>query len=150
AWIYPTFPKEGGGKMLLDIRKTRTSKITDYVLTRMDVSTAQSRITGAMTFGVGDPILRVTNVDAQLLPVNFKLFEQFAGAPLAMPWAGDLRGYVRGRGGPLDRFMVDSANIEFADANAPGVVNRFRGAGEVDIVQPINTTFHNFGIDIER
>jgi translocation and assembly module TamB len=150
AWLYPTFPTEGGGRMTLDIRRARTSNITEFALTRLDVRTTRSRLRGAMTFGVGDRTLRLTNVDADLAPVDFKLFEQFAGAPLALPWAGQLRGRVRGPGGPLDRFVIDSAAIEFADANVPGVTNRFSGKVEVDIVRTINTAFHDFALDIQH
>ncbi|HKS06411.1 MAG TPA: translocation/assembly module TamB domain-containing protein [Gemmatimonadaceae bacterium] len=150
AWLYPTFPTEGGGRMTLDIRRARTSNITEFALTRLDVHTTKSRLRGAMTFGTGERLLRLTNVDVDLAPVDFKLFEQFAGAPLAMPWAGQLRGRVRGPGGPLDHFMIDSTAIDFADANVPGVTNRFSGKGEVDIVRTIETAFHDFAIDIQH
>lgn len=150
AWLYPTFPSEGAGRMTLDIRRARTGKITDFALTKLDVSTTRSRLRGAMTFGVGERMLRITDVDVQLAPIDFKLFEQFAGAPLAMPWAGQLRGRLIGRGGPLDHFVIDSTAIEFTDGNVPGVVNKFRGAGEVDIVRTIATSFHDFALDIER
>ena len=150
AWLYPTFPTEGGGRMTLDIRKARTGKVTEYALSKLDVHTTRSRLRGAMTFGVGERMLRLTDVDLDLAPVDFQLFEQFAGAPLALPWAGQLRGRVRGPGGPLDRFVIDTVGVAFTDANVPGVVNRFRGAGEVDIVRTAYTAFHDFALDIEH
>ncbi|HYV99086.1 MAG TPA: translocation/assembly module TamB domain-containing protein [Gemmatimonadaceae bacterium] len=150
AWLYPTLPTTGTGKMTLDIRKDSTNDHIDYILTKMDVSTTSSRLLGAMTFGVGDEILTVKNVNLELAPVDFRLIETFNGGPLALPWAGQLRGHVYAKGGPLDHFWVDSAAIEFADANVPGVVNRARGFGEVDIVRPLYTTFHDFAIDAER
>jgi translocation and assembly module TamB len=150
AWLMPTFPREGGGRVVLDIRKTSRGHVTQYALSRMDVQTAKSRLRGAMTFGVGDPVLALTNVDLDLQPVDFKLFEVFAGEPLSQPWAGQLTGRVRGPGGPLDHFIVDEASIAFTDANVPGVVNRFRGAGELDIVNPAFVAFHDFGLDIEH
>lgn len=148
AWLYPTMPTEGTGKMVLDIRKDSTRDHIDYAISNMDVSTTQSRLRGAMTFGVGEEILGLTNVDVDLAPVNFKLFEQFAGAPLTLPWAGDLTGHVKARGGPLNRFVVDSMAINFADANNAGVVNRFSGRGMLDIVRPLYTTFYDFSAQI--
>src|SRR4029079_7545885 len=99
---------EGHGKMVLEIRKDSTSDHIDYALSKIDVHSTQSRLRGNMTFGVGEEILALTNVDLDLAPVNFKLIEQFNGGPLTLPWAGDLNGHVKARGGPLNRFVVDS------------------------------------------
>ena len=150
AWIMPTFPTEGGGRMVLDIRRRRGSDVTNYALSRMDVRTTQSRLTGAMTFGIGGPVLAVTNINLQLDPVDFELIEQFSGKPLALPWAGQLRGRVQGPGGPVNTFVVDESTIDFTDTNVPGVVNKFRGAGELDITFPAFTAFHDFALDVEH
>src|SRR5204862_162615 len=53
AWVYPTLPTTGGGKMELDIRSERNPKYLDYVLTKMDVRTTRSRLLGQMTFATG-------------------------------------------------------------------------------------------------
>src|SRR5438874_5826674 len=50
AWVYPTLPTTGGGKMELDIRSERNPKYLDYVLTNMDVRSTRSRLLGQMTF----------------------------------------------------------------------------------------------------
>lgn len=150
AWLMPNFPKDGGGRMSLDVRKERTRDYIEWALSKMDVQAARSRLTGAMTFGVGNPMLEITGVDLGLDPVDFKLFEEFAGKPLTLPWAGQLRGQVRGPGGPLDAFVLDTAIIAFSDANVPGVVNAFRGRGGLDIVDPALLKFHNFALAVDR
>jgi hypothetical protein len=150
AWIYPTLPTEGTGRMILDISKDSTNDHIDYAITRMDVTSTRSTLRGAMTFGVGEEILGLTNVDLDLAPVDFKLIEQFNGGPLTLPWAGQLRGHVTARGGPVNHFYVDSTAIEFTDGNVAGIVNRFRGSGELDITRPILTTFHDFAADVQH
>lgn len=148
AWLYPTMPKEGGGKMVLDILKDSTDDHIDFALSKIDVQSVKSRIKGNMTFGTGEQILALKNVDVDLAPVNFKLIEQFSGGPLSLPWAGDLNGHVTAKGGPLTRFYVDSTAIAFSDANVPGVVNRFSGHGLLDINRPLYTTFYDFSAQI--
>jgi translocation and assembly module TamB len=150
GWLYPTFPKEGGGRLVLDILKRRDEDITHYAVTDMDIATTQSRLRGRMTFGVGGPVLAVTDVDLDAAPVDFKLFEVLSGEPFPLPWAGQLRGRVSGPGGPLDHWRVDSADIAFADGNVPGVVNRLRGFGELDMVSPALAAFHNFFVEVQR
>lgn len=148
AWIYPTLPTEGGGRLTLDIRKDSSSSHIDYALSAIDVRSTASHLLGAMTFGVGDHMLEVKNVDLTLSPVDFKLIEQFSGGPLPLPWAGQLRGRVRGPGGPLDQFVVEQGDIEFTDANVPGVVNVFRGGGTLNIETPAEAVFQDFALDV--
>jgi len=73
AWVYPTLPTTGGGKLDLDIRSQRNPRFLDYILTNMDVRTTGSRLMGQMTFGTGGPVLAVTNVDLEAMPVDFDL-----------------------------------------------------------------------------
>ena len=149
-WVYPYLPVEGGGRMRLHISKQRDSDYTAYALSDIDVRSMRSHLVGAMTFGVADELADITDVDVTLLPLDFVLIERFSGEPLPLPWAGALRGRVRARGGPLARFVVDEAQIDFADANVPGVVNRFQGAGALDITVPALTAFQDFALQVDR
>ena len=150
AWVYPTLPTTGGGKMKLEIRSRRDPSIIDYVITDMDVRTTRSRLTGDMTFGVGGPVLQVTNVNVEALPVDFALLTRFNGEPLPVDWQGTLRGTVRGRGGPVTRFIVDDANLTFSDAHVPGAITRASGRGELDILYPSLTAFSGFTVNVDR
>ena len=150
AWVYPTLPTTGGGVLDLEIRSRSNPRIIDYIITDMDVRTMRSRLTGDMTFGVGGPVLQVTNVDVEALPVDFALLTQFNGEPLPVDWQGTLRGTVRGRGGPVTRFVVDDANLTFSDAHVPGAITRASGRGVLDILYPSLTAFHGFEVDVAR
>ncbi len=150
AWVYPTLPVTGGGVLDLEIRSRRDPSIIDYVITGMDVRTTQSRLKGAMTFGVGGPVLQVTNVDVEALPVDFALLTRFNGEPLPVDWQGTIRGRVRGRGGPVTRFIVDDADVIFSDAHVPGAITRASARGELDILYPALTAFHGFQVDVAQ
>ena len=63
AWVYPTLPNTGGGKMNLRILSQRDPRVIDYIITDMDVRTTDSRLRGDMTFGIGGPITVLKDVD---------------------------------------------------------------------------------------
>ena len=50
AWVYPTLPTTGGGRLNLDIVNERELQKLDYVIRDMDVRTTKSRLRGSMTF----------------------------------------------------------------------------------------------------
>lgn len=150
AWVYPTLPREGGGRMLLHIvTDPRDPRIVDYRITRMDVRAARSHLVGDWTFAVGGPVLVVKDVDLRAEPVDFDLFRVLAGGPFPVDWQGTITGSVRGPGGRLDRFMVDDANITFRDKHVPGAVTRATGRGGLDILEPALTRFLGFAVNIE-
>src|ERR1700693_6380344 len=149
AWVYSTLPTTGGGKMELDIRSERDPRILDYALTNMDVRTTGSRLLGQMTFAVGDPILAVKNVDLQAAPVDFDLLRTLNGKPFPYDWQGKITGNVKGAGGPLNRFKVDQSSLTFADAHVPGAITSASGEGELDILYPAFTAFHDFHVDVQ-
>lgn len=146
AWVYPTLPRVGGGSMVLDIKNERDVHVVDYKLTHLDVRTPKSHLLGAMTFGVGGPVLQVKDVDLRADPVNFDLLRTLNGKALPVDWQGDLRGTVVGRGGPLTHFVVDTSQLTFHDAHVPGAVSELSGKGELDILQPAFTVFHHFRV----
>ena len=148
AWVYPTLPTTGGGVMDLEIRSRKDPHLTDFVITNMDVRTTQSRLKGAMTFGIGGPVLEVTDVALEALPVDFALLRQFNGEPLPVDWQGTIRGTVRGRGGPVTRFIVDDARVSFSDRHVPGAVTTATARGELDILYPALTAFHGFEVEV--
>ncbi len=150
AWVYPTLPRTGGGKMELDIRSQRDPHIIDYVITKMDVRTTGSRVLGRMTFAVGGPILVVKDVDLEAAPVDFDLLRTFNGKDFPYDWQGKITGNVKGPGGPLNRFRVEESGLTFADANVPGAVTRATGQGELDILFPAFTAFHSFNVDVDQ
>ncbi|HYC51338.1 MAG TPA: translocation/assembly module TamB domain-containing protein [Gemmatimonadaceae bacterium] len=149
AWVYPTLPRDGGGRTKLHIRNNRENFYAfEYALTELDVRSEKSHVTGSMTFVVGNPVLEVRNVDLRGSPVNFDLLRTFAGEPFPVDWQGDLIGYARGPGGPLTNFVVTDAEVAWRDTHVPGAISRFSGRGELDILDPEFTAFHGFEVDV--
>ena len=148
AWVYPTLPTTGGGKMELDIRSERNPRFLDYILTKMDVRTTGSRLLGQMTFGTGGPVLAVKNVDLQATPVDFDLLRTLNGKKFPYDWQGKITGNVKAAGGPLNHFQVEQSSLIFEDAHVPGAITEARGEGELDILFPAFTAFHDFHVDV--
>ena len=151
AWVYPTLPRTGSGSMALHIRNDSTNlRVLEYAISDMDVRSTGSRLRGNMTYGVGGPLLIVKDVDLRADPVDFDLLRTLAGGPFSYDWQGTITGTVRGRGGPLDRFRVDSAAVVFRDANVPGAVTRGSGRGVLDIRQPALAAFRGFAVSVDQ
>lgn len=149
AWVYPTLPATGGGRTNLHIRNNRQNlRIFEYALTDLDVRSTKSRLTGAMTFAVGGPVLSVRDVDLRASPVNFDLLRTLSGVPFPADWQGDLFGYAKGPGGPLTNFVVNESDVTWRDTHVPGAVSRFSGRGELDILRPAYTAFHGFDVAV--
>ena len=150
AWVYPTLPTTGGGRMILDIRNERNLRRLDYALSELDVRTTGSRLRGAITFETGGPVLSVHDVKLRAEPVDWDLLRTLNGKPFPADWQGTLTGTVTARGGPVNRFVVDAADITFADRNVPGAISHFTGRGELDILFPAFTAFHRFYAATDR
>jgi translocation and assembly module TamB len=149
-WVYPTLPRTGGGSLDLLIKNDpKNEQIIDFKLSKMDVKSTKSHLVGDMSFGTGEPVLLVRNVDLRAEPINFDLMRTLAGKPFPQDWQGDITGAVKARGGPLTNFVVDAAHGVFRDAHVPDAVSRFSGNGELDILLPAFTAFHDFHVDVE-
>ena len=149
AWIYPTLPRAGGGRADVHIFNDRANlHAFQYAISNMDVRSTRSRMTGAMTFVVGGPVLAVRDVDLRFNPVNFDLLRTLAGGPFSADWRGDLFGYAKGPGGPLTHFLVDESDVTWRDEHIAGAVSRLSGKGELDILYPAFTKFHAFDASV--
>jgi translocation and assembly module TamB len=150
AWVYATLPTTGGGKMVLDIKNERDLRQLDFALSDLDVKTTKSRVRGAMTFETGGPVLSVHGVRLVADPVDWDLLRALNGKPFPADWQGTLTGTVTARGGPLNRFAVDAADLTFRDRHVPGAVSHLTGHGELDILFPAFTVFHRFQAATDR
>lgn len=151
AWVYPTLPRIGGGRMKLAIRNSPDDlEVLDYRIYEMDVRSTRSRLLGEMTFGIGRPLLVAKNVRLEAAPVDFDLIRTLAGGPFTYDWQGKFTGTVTASGGPLDRFRVERADLVFADANVPGAVARGTGRGILDITLPALAVFRGFDVNVAR
>jgi translocation and assembly module TamB len=144
AWVYPTLPTTGGGKMVLEIKNERDLHKLDYVIRDMDVRSTKSRLKGNMTFETGGKVLAVHDVKLEADPVDFDLLRTLNGKPFPADWQGTLTGNVTARGGPLTHFVVDASDLTYRDKHVPGAVSHLQGKGELDILLPAFTAFHSF------
>jgi translocation and assembly module TamB len=150
AWVYPTLPTTGGGRLILDIKNEPNLNLLDYAISDMDVRTTRSRLRGSMTFETGGRVLKVHDVKVQADPVDWDLLRTLNGKPFPADWQGTLTGTVAARGGLLNRFYVDAANMTFRDAHVPGAVSHLTGHGELNILLPAFTEFHHFTAATDR
>ncbi|MBC7790624.1 MAG: translocation/assembly module TamB [Anaerolineae bacterium] len=149
-WVYPTLPKTGGGTMKLHIQNSaRNPRVLEYALSEMDVRTTGSRLRGAMTFAVGEPVLVVKDVALRAEPVDFALIRVLNGKPFPVDWAGQINGTVRASGGPLNRWQVNEARFQFNDAHVPGAVTRGTARGGLNIIEPSLTEFRGLDLQLE-
>jgi hypothetical protein len=149
AWIYPTLPRTGGGSTDIDIRtEPKHLHLTDFALSRMNVRSTRSHLTGKMTFTTGADTLIVSDVQLAAAPVNFDLLRTLNGKPFPYDWQGDITGTVRASGGNLARFRVEDSQLRFADANVPGAYSVASGKGELNIFAPAFTAFHDFAVNV--
>jgi translocation and assembly module TamB len=150
AWIDPAIPTSGSGRMVLDIRNARGElDILEYAITAMDLRTHRSRLLGGMTWGIGGPVPRLTEVDMEAAPLDFDLLERFNQGPFPFPFRGRFTGRVRARGGPLHRFVVDDAALTFRDDNVPGTSMQAQARGELDVLSPALTGFRGLDVALE-
>jgi translocation and assembly module TamB len=147
-WVYPTLPTTGGGSTELHIvNDPKNLRIIEYRLTKMDVRSTKSHLTGDMTFAVGHPVLNVKDVNLVADPVDFDFLRTINGKPFSVDFRGPLYGTVHARGGPLNHFVVDASDITWRDTQVPGATSHLLGKGELDILFPAYTAFHGFDVD---
>ncbi len=148
-WVYPDLPRTGGGTVDLAIKNDAppNEQIVNFKLTRMDVRSTKSHLTGDMSFGIGAPVLLVRDVNLRGDPVDFDFLRALSGKPFPVDWQGQIFATARGRGGPLTNFFVDDARGTFRDAHVRGAVSSFSGKGALNILYPAFTVFRGFDVN---
>lgn len=151
AWIHPSLPTTGGGRTFLSIRNDpQDLRVIEYGLKDMDARSMRSRLSGDMTFGVGAEVLRVTDVDLNLSPAHTDLLRHFNLEPFPYDWQGELRGHVLARGGPVTRFRLDNATLQYDDAHVPGAQSRAIAEGMMNIFIPSEAILDSLNVEIQQ
>ena len=147
AWISPVLPHVGGGRTDLHIRNDpRNLRVIDYVITNMDARALSSRLRGNMTFGVGDTLLRITDVAVELQPLHTDMLRWMNAEPFPYDWQGAITGRVVARGGPVTRFRIDESQLTYADAHVPGAITSGSLRGLLNVYEPAFAQF--LGTDV--
>ena len=150
AWIHPSIPRTGGGTADILMRTdARNFSVVDYIIRNMDARSLNSHIRGNMTYSVGGPVLRVSDVALDLQPANMDLLRHLNGEPFPYDWQGNLTGRVVARGGPINRFQIDRANIAFADAHVPGAISKGSATGVVNLYTPAEAILYGLDLRID-
>ncbi|MEY3273163.1 MAG: hypothetical protein RLZZ341_2064 [Pseudomonadota bacterium] len=151
AWIHPTVPQEGGGRTALTIRNDpRNLAVMEYALTDLDARALRSRMRGRMTYGVGGPVLRVTDVDLDLQPAHTDFLRWLNGEPFPYDWRGALTGRVAGRGGPITDWQLDEARLTYADEHVPGARTSGTARGRVNLYTPAEAILAGMDVAIAQ
>ncbi|HEY0930710.1 MAG TPA: translocation/assembly module TamB domain-containing protein, partial [Gemmatimonas sp.] len=150
AWLDETVPHTGGGRAHLTIRNDpRNLAIIEYIIRGMDASSLRSRIRGDMTWGVGGPVVRLTNVNLDMQPAHTDLLQWMNGEPFPYDWKGKLTGRLTARGGYVNDWTLDEATVAFADEHVPGAVSRGRATGKLNILAPAEAILHGVDLTID-
>ncbi|MDQ6611915.1 MAG: translocation/assembly module TamB domain-containing protein, partial [Gemmatimonadota bacterium] len=151
AWIDPALPWTGGGSVDFTLKNDpHDLTVMEYGLRNLDARSLNSHLRGNMTFGVGGPVLRVTDVALDMIPANTDLLRQFNGQPFPFDWQGNLTAHIDARGGPVNRFAVEHATFSYSDAHVPGAVSSGSAKGVLDIYKPALTVMRGVDLQLDR
>jgi hypothetical protein len=151
AWIHPTFPRSGGGRVNVDIRNVANNRSDiEYAVTDLDVRTVASHIVGRMVVDPSGPILAVRDVAVRLDPVDVDLLRTLHGGPFTYDWQGAVTGTVRASGGPVHRFRVEEADLVYSDAHLRGATSSGSASGVIDVSDPSLAVFHGLRVEASR
>lgn len=151
AWINPVLPHVGGGRTQLHIRNDpRNLRVMQYVITDMDARALRSRLRGRLTFGVGDTVLRISDVGLDLAPLHTDLLRWMNAGPFPYDWRGAITGRADARGGPVTRFRLDRAELAYADEHVPGAITRGAITGELDVLEPAFAVFKGAELRLDQ
>jgi len=151
AWVDNSLPWTGSGEVDFTMKNDpRNLNIIEYGLRNLDARSMNSRLRGGMTFGVGGPVLRVTDVSLDMIPANTDLLRQFNGEAFPFDWQGDLTAHIEAKGGPVNRFVVERSEFSYADKHVPGAVSSGSAAGMLDIFTPALTILRGVDLQIDQ
>lgn len=150
AWIDETIPHSGGGHGYLRMKNDpRDLSIIEYAIRGMDASALKSRIRGDMTWGVGGPVVRLTDVNLDMQPAHTDLLRWMNGKPFPYDWRGELRGQIRASGGYVNNWKLESARLRFSDEHVRGSISSAHASGALNIYSPANALLKGVDLTID-
>ncbi|MEP6835875.1 MAG: translocation/assembly module TamB domain-containing protein [Gemmatimonas sp.] len=151
SWVDNSLPWTGWGVVDFTMKNDpRNVNIIEYGLRNLDARSMNSRLRGNMTFGVGGPVLRVSDVSLDMVPANTDLLRQFNGQPFPFDWQGDLTAHIEAKGGPVNRFVVERSEFSYVDRHVPGAVSGGSATGMIDMYTPALTVFRGVDLQIDQ
>ena len=138
TWIWDVLPATGGGSATVRMRTLESADDAEYALTKLDVSSMASHITGGITVIARPAELLLQAVDLTFAPLGIDLMRRLSYGAVPDSVKGSLEGrLVAAAGGPLAHFVIDRLDARFLDARVPGAVSSLRASGLVGLgVEP--------------
>ena len=138
GWIWDVLPAAGGGTASVRMRTLANADDAEYTLSKLDVTSMNSHITGDITVITRPADLALRGVNLTFAPMQSDLLRRLSYETLPPEVRGVFTGrLVAAEGGLLTRFKIDRLEARFADARIPGAVSTARLSGVVTLgVQP--------------
>lgn len=133
TWVDSLVPREG--RATARVRLADGARDGEYRATveRFTVASGASRLDGRFVAEVGGTTA-IREVDLTLAPLDFTLLRAlFGDSTPPPPWDGQLRGRLRGPGGPLRDFALAASTLEFEDRRLGSARSRFTIDGRLDL-----------------
>ena len=133
AWASSLVPATGSATAMLRIENGARDGEYRARVDRFSVVSGASRIEGQLVAEVGAETA-VRDLDVRLSPLDFALLrELFGDSTPPPPWDGQLRGRLRGPGGPLRDFRLAASTLEFEDRRLGGARSLLTIDGSFDL-----------------
>lgn len=134
AWIWDVLPDSGSGSATVRLRTLADADNAEYALSKLDVRTMNSHITGDITVEARPGNLLLSGVDLSFTPMRSELLRRISYDAVPPEVKGTLRGrLIAIDGGPLDALRIDRLDATFVDDVVPGAQSSLSLAGLVGL-----------------
>ncbi|MEO7997520.1 MAG: hypothetical protein ABI852_08750, partial [Gemmatimonadaceae bacterium] len=134
TWIWDVLPDSGSGSANVRMRTLVSADDAEYTLSKLDVSTMNSRVTGDITVVSRPADMLLQGVDLSFLPMRSELLRRLSYEAVPKEVKGTFRGrLVAKQGGKLTALMVDRLDAAFADDQVPGAQSSLTASGLVGL-----------------
>lgn len=133
AWADPLIPRDGRATARVRVVNGRDAGAYRAVIERFTLESGASRLEGRLVAESGVQTA-IRDVDVTLAPLDLALLrELFGDSTPPPPFDGQLRGRVRGAGGPLNDFALAPSTLEYDDRRIGGAISRVTLDGRLDL-----------------
>lgn len=134
TWIWDVLPDSGNGSANVRMRTLADADDAEYSLSKLDVSTMNSRVAGDITVVVRPADMLLQGVDLTFTPMRSELLRRLSYDAVPKEVQGTLRGrLIAKKGGPLNALMIDRLDASFADDQVAGAQSSLTMSGLVGL-----------------
>lgn len=130
TWIWDVLPDSGAGSANVRLRTLANADDAEYTLSKLDVSTMKSRVSGDITVISRPADMLLQGVDLSFTPMRSELLRRLSYDAVPKEVQGTLRGrLIAKNGGPLTALMVDRLDATFVDDQVSGAQSSLSASG---------------------